>query len=51
MTRAIRCLLTALLLIVVWRHSHWSVALTLTGLCIANELNAWLLDEVAGRTR
>ena len=37
----VRWLLTGVLLAVVWSHTHWSVALTLTGLCVANEL-VWL---------
>lgn len=37
----LRLLLTAALLAVVWRHSHWSVALTLTLLTIVSEMRDW----------
>ena len=39
MSVAIRIILTGALLFVVWRNSHWSVALTLTMLALANEAN------------
>jgi hypothetical protein len=46
MMTAIRLILTAAVLAVAWFHSHWSVALTLTGLCAANELNPALQRNV-----
>jgi hypothetical protein len=36
--KIIRYVLTAILLIVVWNHAHWSVALCLTLAAIATEL-------------
>lgn len=41
-----RLLWTAAILVIVWRNSHWSVALTLTGLCLSNELNQQLIHEL-----
>lgn len=38
----IRLLLTAGTLVVVWRHSHWSVALVLTMMAINNEVSAYV---------
>lgn len=38
---AIRYCLTLLLLIVVWQHAHWSVALCLTLIAIDIELSNW----------
>ena len=35
-----RWALTIILLLVVWFHSHWSVALAITGLSIANEIES-----------
>lgn len=32
--------LTAILMVTVWFHAHWSVALAITGLAIANEFAA-----------
>lgn len=54
MMTAIRLILTVAVLVVVWLHGHWSVALTLTGLCAANELNQILhrkLIEAIRRAR
>ena len=42
---AIRWLLTVALLVVVWFNAHWSVALMLTGLSIANEATWWTVNE------
>lgn len=39
----VRLALTAAILVIVWSHSHWSVALTLTGLCLTNEFRALFL--------
>jgi hypothetical protein len=36
----VRCMLTSLLLIEVWRHSHWSVAASLTLVFISIEVEA-----------
>ena len=36
----VRWLLTAGILAVVWCHAHWSVALALTGLSLANEMKS-----------
>ena len=41
----VRLLLTVAVLWVVWHHSHWSVALTLTGLSLSNEIHAFLLSQ------
>lgn len=38
--RLIRYALTIALLVFVWRHSHWSVALCLTLLSIETEINS-----------
>ena len=43
----VRWLLTAFLLYVIWHHSHWSVALLLTLLCIGNELVAVTVTAIA----
>lgn len=40
MQSKVRCAMTAALLVVVWGNSHWSVALTLTLMSIANEVCA-----------
>jgi len=45
MSRAIRYIATAVLLWIVWVHSHWSVALVITGLSIENEITSWLNDK------
>jgi len=37
---ALRLLLTFVLLCVVYRNAHWSVALAITGLSIGNEISA-----------
>lgn len=37
----IQIALTVVLLVTVWRHSHWSVALCLTLLTVSGELFAW----------
>ena len=41
----IRIALTVVLLWIVWHHAHWSVALCLTGLAMANELAAYTVRE------
>lgn len=38
MKTIIRWLFTVVLLAVVWSHSHWSVALSISFLSVANEL-------------
>jgi hypothetical protein len=42
----LRFALTALLCVLVWLNSHWSVALAITALSLANELNSHVVDEV-----
>lgn len=44
---SIRLVLTVVLLVVVWRHAHWSVALCLTLLAIFSELMTWLFIDIA----
>lgn len=39
----LRLTLSAALLLVVWRHTHWSVALALTWLAVVAEINGTLL--------
>ena len=41
----IRWLLTTALLSVVWLSAHWSVALAITGLSMANEALWWTVNE------
>jgi hypothetical protein len=41
-----RNLWTVALLVIVWLHAHWSVALAITSLSVFNELNGLLLHEV-----
>ncbi len=35
----VRTGLTIMLLIIIWRNTHWSVALAITGLTLHNELD------------
>ena len=42
MTTIVRFALTAALLVVVWRHAHWSVALSITLLTVAVEVSQWV---------
>lgn len=51
LTRIIRWLLSVVLLVVVWRHAHWSVAAELTGLSIANELHSFVALKNRGPRR
>ena len=44
--RLIRYVITIALLAVVWRHAHWSVALALTLIAIAQELQEWFVMGV-----
>lgn len=37
----LRLVMTPILLSEVWRHAHWSVALALTLLSVANEVRSW----------
>jgi dolichol kinase len=37
MKHLIRCILTVILLVVIWHHAHWSVALALTLICTGLE--------------
>lgn len=46
---AARRIAVLVLLFVVWQHSHWSVALALTLLSAANEMNAALWWTVANK--
>jgi hypothetical protein len=46
---AVRLLLTAALIVIVWKHSHWSVALTLTLLAITSEIRDFT-TQLATRT-
>lgn len=39
----IRAVLTILLLVIVWQHAHWSVALCLSLLAASNEITAQVL--------
>jgi hypothetical protein len=43
MIHPIRILLTIFLLVEVWQHSHWSVALGLSLLIITKELEFWVI--------
>lgn len=45
--RLVRWILTTLLLVVGWKHSHWSVALCLTLLSIGNEATFFVLQTKA----
>jgi hypothetical protein len=36
--KIVRYVLTALLLLLVWRHSHWSVALSITLIAVMEEI-------------
>lgn len=40
---AIRMGLSVMLVAIVWAHSHWSAALSITLLAVANEVNVWHL--------
>lgn len=48
-----RWLLSIVLIVIVWFHAHWSVALSITLLCVANEFDAIairvLQKKVGGR--
>lgn len=44
-TLILRLLLTVVLLVIVWRHSHWSVALAITLLSVANESHLEVLER------
>lgn len=39
----VRIVLSIVLLVEVWRHSHWSVALSITLMFLWAELSAWLV--------
>lgn len=39
------------LVLVVWMHSHWSVAVAITGLSVASEINFWLMMLIIGVKR
>ena len=44
--RIFRFVLTGVLLAVVWLHTHWSVALAITLLTVANEITSENLDQL-----
>jgi hypothetical protein len=39
----VRITLTAILMVLVWEHAHWTVALALTLLSAANELHSYTI--------
>lgn len=41
-----RWILSAILLLIVWTHAHWSVALVLTLMTINNEITSKLLKGI-----
>lgn len=43
--------ITLAILVVVWNHAHWSVALCLTTLSISSELNAVIEGELVNLTK
>ncbi len=47
----IRWFLSVVLLYVVWGHTHWSVAFTLTGLAFSNEMQSLAFYEIGKRLR
>lgn len=48
-TNAVRWVLTAALLLIVWCHAHWSVASALTFLTLTAEVNSHLWRAVADK--
>ena len=46
MKHLVRIASTTALLVVVWRHAHWSVALVLTLLSIGGEIDSFCLNEL-----
>lgn len=50
-TTVIRLILTAVLLVVVWLNAHWSVALAITGLSLANEGHTLMIADLINRLR
>jgi hypothetical protein len=46
MTKIIRYILTIILLTVVWFHAHWSVALCLSLIFIATEMQNDVYDQL-----
>lgn len=49
MTKTIvwRIIVALAMLVMVWMHCHWSVALVITFLWVSNEFNSALLSEVS----
>jgi len=47
----VRLILTILLLVIVWMNSHWSVALAITGLSVANEGHTFMIVDLINRLR
>ena len=42
---AVRIILTGVILVVVWNHAHWSVALAITGLTLNGEAVSYLIGR------